>query len=537
MALDLDPAHLPTLGGAAHDRHRRAGLGSRGALPRSGAAQHAERRARAPSSWSSSASSATRCSASTSWRCRPTSSRCSATPTTRKPRCRWSRSTSQTERWKEAEPLADMLVKKAQEPRARTSSTRCTSMLGKVHAALGNDEKALKAYQTAHQLDLTDQETIRGIADVALQAQGLAERAHQLPEGAHRARRGRRRGAHRRLLPARLHQARAGAGQAGDQQLREGARPRTAGTARRSKRWSTSTRRARTGSRSPPTSARSSTTSYDADERFKMLNEIGDIWADKDKNPHKAIEALRGGARAQAAGPRPAPQAAAALPGGQRVAEDGRHAAGDRRPRGRSPRTRRSYLYTMAQLYRDKLEDPDRAVELFNEALDLNPSYLEAFERINKILTAQKNWKQLERSYRKMLHRIAGKGNADLEYTLWHQLGLIYRDRLQQTRRRRSRPSRWRRALKPDDADRAPDPGRALRGDRAVGRRDRRAAPAARARSAATSTRTGRSTGSTSRSRPTTRPGAWRRRWRSCTRPTRRSSASSRTTARRACSR
>ena len=63
----------------------------------------------------------------------------------------------------------------------------------------------------------------------------------------------------------------------------------------------------------------------------------------------------------------------------------------------------------------------------------MNPSYLEAFERINKVLTQQKNWKQLERSYRKMIHRIAGKGNAELEHTLWHQLGIIYRDRLQQT--------------------------------------------------------------------------------------------------------
>jgi tetratricopeptide (TPR) repeat protein len=29
-----------------------------------------------------------------------------------------------------------------------------------------------------------------------------------------------------------------------------------------------------------------------------------------------------------------------------------------------------------------------------------------------------------------MLHRVAGKGNNDLEYNLWHNLGLIYRDRL-----------------------------------------------------------------------------------------------------------
>jgi tetratricopeptide (TPR) repeat protein len=96
------------------------------------------------------------------------------------------------------------------------------------------------------------------------------------------------------------------------------------------------------------------------------------------------------------------------------------------------PEYKSRYVFTQAQLYRDKLQDPDRAVELFNDALDLHPSYLEAFERINKILTKEKNWKQLERSYRKMLHRIAGKGDTELEYNLWHQLGLVYRDRMQQ---------------------------------------------------------------------------------------------------------
>src|SRR6202042_2101006 len=38
--------------------------------------------------------------------------------------------------------------------------------LGQVCAALNRDEKALKAYQAAHQLDLTDQSTIRGLAEV-----------------------------------------------------------------------------------------------------------------------------------------------------------------------------------------------------------------------------------------------------------------------------------------------------------------------------------------------------------------------------------
>jgi len=95
-----------------------------------------------------------------------------------------------------------------------------------------------------------------------------------------------------------------------------------------------------------------------------------------------------------------------------------------------NPERKSKYIYTMAQIYRDKEEDLDRAVEAFNETLDLNPFFLEAFERINKILTQKKDWKQLERAFRKMLHRVSGKGNVDLEYNLWHNLGLIYRDRL-----------------------------------------------------------------------------------------------------------
>jgi hypothetical protein len=144
----------------------------------------------------------------------------------------------------------------------------------------------------------------------------------------------------------------------------------------------------------------------------------------------------------------------------------------------------------MAQLYRDKLDDLERAVELFNEALDLNPGYLEAFERINKILTAQKDWKQLERAYRKMLHRLSPrKGNNDLEYNLWHSLGLIYRDRLED--RRRSRPSAWPRGSSPTRPSRAPDLGRALRADGQLRRGDRRAFASAPRRSRSASTRTG----------------------------------------------
>src|SRR4029453_9465336 len=59
----------------------------------------------------------------------------------------------QSERGKGSEPLAEMLAKKSKN-RDRGEHQQLCKMLGKVHSALANDEKGLKAYQQANQLDL-----------------------------------------------------------------------------------------------------------------------------------------------------------------------------------------------------------------------------------------------------------------------------------------------------------------------------------------------------------------------------------------------
>jgi len=169
----------------------------------------------------------------------------------------------------------------------------------------------------------------------------------------------------------------------------------------------------------------------DAEERFRMLNEIADVWSDQDHNAPRAIEALEEARELQPLNPGLLHKLIALYQSTENWSKmiDTLQAIADSE---KDPIRKSKFLYTMAQLYRDKEGDQDKAVELFGEALDLNPQYLESFERINKILTAKKDWKSLERAFRKMLRRMsaANVSKPDLEFTLWHNLGLIYRDRL-----------------------------------------------------------------------------------------------------------
>lgn len=330
-------------------------------------------------------------------------------------------------RFQEADPLAELLVRKSKN-RERAEQHEMHKLLGRVAAALGNQEKALKAFQAAHQLDLTSQESIRGIADAAF---ALGDWPSALTN-------------YQKVLTALGEEE---IEQRTDVYFRLGCVKREQGQAKQAIN-NFEKALALNGEHRPTLDAMVETYAgandwkqvaaykrqildsvFDGEERYQILNEIGDLWADKEKNAAKAIEALE---EARDLKPEDHVLLHKLLKLYQGAKDwqkmcDTIQSIADLEHR---PEVRSRYLYTMAQVYRDGLEDLDRAVELFNEALDLNPGYLEAFERINKILTGQKAWQQLERSYRKMLHRLAGKGNTELEHTLWYQLGIIYRDRL-----------------------------------------------------------------------------------------------------------
>ncbi|MGF1469684.1 MAG: tetratricopeptide repeat protein [Sandaracinaceae bacterium] len=169
----------------------------------------------------------------------------------------------------------------------------------------------------------------------------------------------------------------------------------------------------------------------EGEERLNLHDQIGDLYYDKLNDAERAIGAYREAAEIDPTSHKILHKMLL-LHQKLRQWEDAtglieRISALDERSEAKA-----KYAYTIAVILRDELKDPERALAKFNEALDLDPNQLKAFEAINKILTSKKDWKQLERAFRKMIHRISGTDmvGSDLEYNLWHNLGVIYRDRL-----------------------------------------------------------------------------------------------------------
>ena len=98
---------------------------------------------------------------------------------------------------------------------------------------------------------------------------------------------------------------------------------------------------------------------------------------------------------------------------------------------------RAKYLEAAGNITNYELHAADEAIELYNQALDEDNGNLKTFERIDKILTAKKDWKNQERAYRRMIKRLGQEVPADkrqIQIALWHGLGEIYRSRLKDLR-------------------------------------------------------------------------------------------------------
>src|SRR5262249_9660518 len=90
-------------------------------------------------------------------------------------------------------------------------------------------------------------------------------------------------------------------------------------------------------------------------------------------------------------------------------------------------RAKRVY-FALGEITRDELNEVDPAVAAFNSALDLDPRFVEAFSAIESLLSAKKQWKQLEENYARMIQRLTKSEDTHVaRMALWRALGGLYR--------------------------------------------------------------------------------------------------------------
>ncbi len=335
------------------------------------------------------------------------------------------------QRWVDAEPLAEMLTRRASR-RDPAEQLEIQLTTGRIAVALGKGDRAIKAFTAAQALDRANVESISALA--------LAYFEKQDWENAFK---------HYQMLLVHHKDELDGEARA-DLYYRLGVVKSAQGDRRRAANFLEKSLEEFPGYR-PALAALIDTHSAgaeweaaigyrtqlldmedDEEKRFTMLQEIGALWQEKAKNTQKAIQAFAGASEIK---PRDhvllhkllglyteTKQWSKVIDVVQRISDLETNT--DRKAR---------YAYSIASIYNQELKNPDEALTFYNQALDFNPAELKPFAKVNEILTARKDWKSLERGYRSMLKRIINKTDSkDLEFTLLHTLGLIYRDRLMQ---------------------------------------------------------------------------------------------------------
>ena len=344
------------------------------------------------------------------------------------------------ERYDEAAPVFDMLVRKADREQDPSVLHQLYYQAARTADAQGEAEKALKLYQSAYDIDSTDLATLKGLADLLHKTEQwdrsfkyyqtilVNHRDGQDPTeivdtyfrlGSIKLKLGEQRKAlnmfekarevdpiHRPTLEAivRLQE------EQGDwKAVVEAKRAMLEG-------------------------------SEDADERFALHRDIGDVYAERLNDAPKALEAYDNAVELRADSfdvltkqvelYSKSEQWKRAVQSILRLAE----LYDDSGAKAR-------YYYAAAVIFRDSIRSLDEAIRYFDMSLDeqfkvvdpsskVEVSQLKAFEAMDKIYTAAKDWKQQERSYRKMIKRASDSGQRELQAMLCHALGEVYRSRL-----------------------------------------------------------------------------------------------------------
>jgi len=342
------------------------------------------------------------------------------------------------QRWADLEPVLELLVRKS-EKREPREQAKLFLRLAKATEALGNTEKALKNYKLAYDLDSSQLETMAGMAAL-LYTQDDLDKSFKLYQAilVH----------HREALDNdktvdiffRL----------GHIKLKLGERKKALNMFEKALEVDAAHRptlkaivelqTAQGDWEAVITAMRAMMGKATEQEQFELLQEIGGIYREKLSAVPKAISAY-----VEALQVKPTDvvvlHTLLVLYTETKQWKNAKDVLVKMAQIETDPLRKGKYFHTAGVIDRDELKSADQAVEHFNEALDCyfqRPEgftaenmtvYLRDFESIDRILTQKKDWKQLERSYRKMIKRMPQEGHAALKVSLWHNLGEIYRTR------------------------------------------------------------------------------------------------------------
>jgi tetratricopeptide (TPR) repeat protein len=164
--------------------------------------------------------------------------------------------------------------------------------------------------------------------------------------------------------------------------------------------------------------------------RFEQYLAVGQIARDRLKDPYQALDAFLSAARTDPTDV----GVTEALLGLYRETRQGQKAADVlgqllTRPEVQADAARAGKLhFTLGELYRDEVKEPERALEEFEKALDRSPRLVQAFSAVEALLTAQKRWSDLEQAYQRMIQRLPKGPEAQAaRLALWKTLGELYR--------------------------------------------------------------------------------------------------------------
>jgi tetratricopeptide (TPR) repeat protein len=91
------------------------------------------------------------------------------------------------------------------------------------------------------------------------------------------------------------------------------------------------------------------------------------------------------------------------------------------------PNKAKRVFFALGEINRDELMDLEKAEKAFNQALDVDFRFIEAFSALEAMLGKSKQWKKLDENYKRMIQRLPKSEDTHAaRMTLWKALGDLY---------------------------------------------------------------------------------------------------------------